>query len=126
MLADFVADDGSGGGRTRRAVSEAGGASIPDLADVETAAVLRKRWITGTITAERLGLAIDDLVKLPFRRYPALPLLRRAYELRATVTVYDAVYVALAEYLGCALLTADSRLAKAPGPRCEIQVLHPA
>lgn len=125
MLADFVADDGSGGDRTRRAVSEAGGASIPDLADVETAAVLRKRWIAGTITTERLAHAIDDLVELPFSRYPALPLLRRAYELRATVTVYDAVYVALAESLGCALLTADARLARAPGPLCNIQVLQP-
>lgn len=124
MLADFVADDGSGGDRTRRAVSEAGGASIPDLADVETTAVLRKRWIAGTITAERLAHAIDDLVELPFHRHPARPLLRRAYELRATVTVYDAVYVALAESLECALLTADARLAKAPGPRCEIQVLR--
>ena len=125
MLADFVADDGPGGDRTRRAVSGLGGASIPDLADVETVAVLRKRWIAGTITAERFAHAIDDLADLPMRRHPALPLLRRAYELRATVTVYDAVYVALAESLGCALLTADTRLAQAPGPRCKIQVLRP-
>lgn len=124
MLADFVADDGPGGDRTRRVVSEAGGGSIPDLADVETVAVLRKRWIAGTITAERFADAIDDLADLPLRRHPSLPLLRRAYELRATVTVYDAVYVALAESLDCALLTADARLARAAGPRCEVQVLR--
>lgn len=29
---------------------------------------------------------------------PTLPLMRRAYELRANVTVYDAPYVALAEH----------------------------
>ncbi len=126
MLADFVADDGPGGDRTRRVVSEAGAASIPDLADVETAAVLRKRWIAGTITGGRLASAIDDLADLPFRRHPALPLLRRAYELRATVTVYDSMYVALAESLGCTLLTADARLAQAPGPQCKIQVLQSA
>jgi predicted nucleic acid-binding protein len=52
-----------------------------------------------------------------------LPFMRRAYELRATVTPYDAVYVALAEALGCELVTTDGRLAKATGPRCAIRVL---
>jgi predicted nucleic acid-binding protein len=42
--------------------------------------------------------------------------------MRANVTPYDAVYVALAEALGCELVTADARLAKAAGPRCAIRV----
>lgn len=37
---------------------------------------------------------------------------------------YDATYVALAEGLGCRLATSDLRLANAPGPDCEIQVVH--
>jgi hypothetical protein len=37
----------------------------------------------------------------------------------------DAVYVGLAEALDCPLLTADRRLADAPGPRCEIRLLNP-
>ena len=85
--------------------------------------MLRKRWIAGTITTERFSHAIDDLASLRFRRYPSLPLLRRTFELRATVTAYDAVYVALAESLDCTLLTADARLAQAPGPRCNFRVL---
>ena len=40
------------------------------------------------------------------------------------MTAYDAAYVALAEELGCELLTADARLAQAPGPRCAIRVLR--
>lgn len=99
---------------------------MPDLADVETAAVLQKRWIAKKLTEERFATALATLPELPFRRYPALAMLPRAYELRSTVTVYDAVYVALAESLDCPLLTADARLAQAPGPRCEIQVLRPA
>ncbi|MXW95535.1 MAG: type II toxin-antitoxin system VapC family toxin [Acidimicrobiaceae bacterium] len=125
VLADFVADDGPGGTRARQVVSEAREVSIPDVADVETVAVLRKRLIGQTLTDNQFAAAIDDLASLPFRRYPSLPLLGRAYELRATVTVYDAVYVALAESLGCSLLTADARLARASGPRCKIQVLSP-
>ena len=107
-------------------MSKAGDASIPDLADVETATVLRKRWIGRALTDDQFAAAIDDLASLPFRRYPSLPLLRRAYELRATVTVHDAIYVALAEELDCSLITLDSRLARAPGPRCEVQLLQPA
>ena len=126
MLANFVADAGPGSARARRTVSEAGEVAVPDLADVETATVLRKRWIGRTLTDVQFAAAIDDLASLPFRRYPSLPLLRRAYELRATVTVYDAIYVALAEELDCNLVTLDSRLARAPGPRCKIQVLRPA
>jgi predicted nucleic acid-binding protein len=45
------------------------------------------------------------------------------YELRANVTAYDATYVALAEALGCHLLTADQRLAKSTGARCPIRIL---
>jgi predicted nucleic acid-binding protein len=33
------------------------------------------------------------------------------------------MYVALAENLGCALTTADARLAMASGPRCAITVV---
>jgi predicted nucleic acid-binding protein len=50
--------------------------------------------------------------------------MRRAYELRANVTAYDSAYVALAEELGCELLTADRRLASASGPRCAIRALR--
>ena len=101
----------------------AGDISAPDLVDVETVAVLRKRWIGGTITARRYSTAIDDLESLGIDRYPTLPLMRRAYELRDNLTPYDAAYVALAEVLGCELLTGDGRLARAPGPACPIRLL---
>jgi len=41
-------------------------------------------------------------------------------ELRATLTIYDASFVALAEALNSELLTGDARLARAIGPRCRI------
>ena len=56
-------------------------------------------------------------------RYPVLRFMRRAWELRANVTAYDATYVALAEVLGCELWTGDQRLAKASGPACSIRVM---
>ena len=124
VLANVVGDDGSDGQRARLAFRNAGDVAAPDLADVETVAVLRKRWIAGTVSDERFAAAVDDLGQLDIDRYPALRFMRRAYELRANVTVYDAAYVALAETLSCELLTADQRLANASGPRCAIRVLQ--
>lgn len=72
----------------------------------------------------RAALALADLAALPLRRASHQPLLNRCWELRENVTSYDASYVALAEALGVTLLTGDHRLARATGPRCEIEVLR--
>lgn len=125
VLANALADDGADGAAARARLLAAGGMAAPDLIDVETVAVLRKRWIGGDLTAERFSDAVDDLGDLQLVRYPTLPLMRRAFELRSNVTAYDATYVALAEFLNCALLTADSRLAAAPTVTCEVELLAP-
>jgi predicted nucleic acid-binding protein len=124
ILANVVGDDGTDGQRARLEFRNAGDVAAPDLADVETVAVLRKRWIAGTVSDQRFAAAVEDLEQLDLDRYPALRFMRRAYELRANVTVCDSAYVALAETLGCELLTADQRLANASGPRCAIRVLQ--
>lgn len=123
VLANVVGDDGADGRKARGEIRSAGDVAAPDLVDVETVAVLRKRWLAGTISDRRFATAVADLEAIDLDRYPTLPLTRRAYELRANVTAYDAMYVALAETLGCELLTADQRLASAPGPRCAVRVL---
>ena len=50
--------------------------------------------------------------------WPHHKLAARAWELRGSVTYYDASYVALAELLDAPLVTLDRRLAQAHGPRC--------
>lgn len=124
VLANVVGDDGSDGQRARAEFRGAGDVAAPDLVDAETVAVLRKRWLAGTVTDQRFAAAVEDLGQLDLDRYPVLRFMRRAYELRANVTAYDSAYVALAEQLGCELLTADRRLAGASGPRCAIRVLR--
>ncbi|MCU1345940.1 MAG: hypothetical protein JWL70_2206, partial [Acidimicrobiia bacterium] len=119
-------DDGDDGRTARTALSGRGSLAAPDLIDVETVAVFRKRWLAGHLTARRFSAAVNDLEDLELDRYPTLPLMRRAYQLRANVTAYDSAYVALAERLRCPLLTGDRRLALAPGISCRIEVLEPA
>lgn len=123
VLANALADDADDGQIAREALRAAAEIAAPDLIDVETVSVLRKRWLRRTITEERFSVAVDHLQQLDFERVPTLRLMVRAFELRANVSAYDACYVALAEYLDCELLTADRRLAGATGPRCSIRVL---
>jgi len=52
-------------------------------------------------------------------------LLSGAWSLRANLSTYDAVYVALAEQLGLPLLTADLRLARAAEGRIPVVTLSP-
>lgn len=124
VLANALADHGADGQLARRELRAAGELTAPDLVDVETASVLRKRWLHGTLTDERVDIAVAHLLQMTFERVPTRRLIRRAIELRTNVSVYDAYYVALAESAQCDLLTADKRLAAASGPRCTIRVLR--
>lgn len=122
VLVVAIADDGVDGDRAR---SRLRGEQLaaPELVDLEVASVLRKLVSKGDLELRRAELALADLVAIPLARAAHLPLLARAWELRANLTVYDAAYVALAEALSSPLVTADSRLAQAPGLRCPVEVL---
>ena len=124
VLANVVGDDHSAGTIARDRLQTAGAASAPDLVDVETVSVLRRRWLQGDLTDERFRSAIDDLLALPITRFPTGALMPRAFELRANVTAYDACYVALAEALECTLVTSDQRLANAPTINCSTEILR--
>ncbi len=96
---------------------------VPHLVDPEVASGLRRQ-----VTAKQLGpdagwAALDTWRRLGMTRYPVFGLLDRVWQLRDNLTAYDASYVALAERLGCALLTADRRLGRAPGIRCLITLV---
>lgn len=124
ILANALADDEADGQLARAELRADGEVTAPDLIDVETASVFRKRWLRGTLTDERLAAAVTHLRQMSFERIPTRRLIQRAVELRANVSAYDACYVALAESLHCELLTADRRLAHVPGTRCAIRILQ--
>jgi predicted nucleic acid-binding protein len=123
VLAVALADDAVDGDRARARL-RGQRLAAPELVDLEVTSVLRGRLAGGHLDQRRAALALADLSDLPLERAPHLPLLSRCWELRANLTVYDAAYVALAEALGAELLTADARLAGAPGLRCGVEVLR--
>lgn len=97
--------------------------TAPHLLDLEVLSAWRRLVDAGVLDASRLELAVADLLVLRVERVPHGPLLARCWELRPNLTVYDAAYVALAEAVDATVVTADRRLAAAPGPRCPIEVL---
>lgn len=95
----------------------------PHLLDVEVLHVARRLQASGALRPQRAGQLLEDLGALPVERYPHLPLLRRAWSLRASLTAYDATYVALAEALDATLLTCDARLGRVHGHGAAIEVI---
>ena len=95
----------------------------PELIDLEVISVLRRARRSRRMDDRRCGQALTDLRELDMRRVSHLPFVNRIWELRDILSAYDASYVALAEALGAPLITADRRLARAKGLRCEVELL---
>lgn len=100
-----------------------GGLWAPHLLDAEVGHVLRRAVLAEEVTAAMARAALVDLSGFPIRRAGHVGLLERAWELRGTVTFYDALYVALAERVGLPLVTLDARLAGASGMRALVDVI---
>ncbi len=97
--------------------------SAPALLDYEVVSALRGLTLRGDLTAARAVDALTDFDDLEIRRWPSADALRRrAFQLRAYVSAYDAAYVVLAEALDCPLVTRDVRLARAIGQLVRVEV----
>lgn len=123
VLADALCDDGAVGDRVRRELSEDDHWAAPSYVLVEVLSVVRGRLLGGKINAQRAEDAVEALAEIVVDKVEVDPLLARMWQLRDNVSSYDAAYVAAAEFLGCALVTADTRLSKAPGLRCRVIVV---
>jgi predicted nucleic acid-binding protein len=90
----------------------------PDVFPIEVAHALSRAERRGLITPPAGSQHLSDLLASLPALHPSVVLLPRAYEVSslARIGVYDCLYVALAEREGCALLTADDRLARALTP----------
>lgn len=95
--------------------------AAPHLMPVEAANILRRSELGGDITRDVASLGYADLLDLPVDLYPFETVADRVWQLRSTVTSYDAWYVALAELLDAPLATLDTKLARATGPQCEFR-----
>lgn len=111
------------GTRLLNRIAEVGEIAVPAHYHVEAANALRGMERGGVIETAAMFGALRDLTDLVVTEHLVVGLLLyRAMQLRANATVYDALYVALAEQLGCSVVTADAKLAAIPGVNCPIEV----
>jgi len=122
VVVTALGDDGPDGDRARLRMRDER-LVAPHLIDVEAVSAWRRLAARGRLDDRRVRLAIEDLVALRIERVDHRPLLGRCWQLRSSLTVHDAAYVAVAELLGAVLLTADRKLAASPGPGCQIELL---
>lgn len=99
----------------RRLLAQPDDLHAPDLISSEVGNVLWKRWRRGELAAAEAEALIADWRVAPLTLHDARPLLQGAWRIAraAERTVYDSLYLALAEHLGCPLVTADRRFAEA-------------
>jgi predicted nucleic acid-binding protein len=96
-----------------------GGLHAPELVLVEATNILRRLERAKKITPLEAEAAHRDQMSLDLEVYAFAPVVDRIWELRHTMTSYDAWYVAVAEALELPLATLDARLARATGPSCK-------
>jgi predicted nucleic acid-binding protein len=96
----------------------------PHLLDIEITQALRRLTQLKEITRARAKEALGDHVALLLKRAPHYDLLPRIWDLRDSVTAYDAAYIALAEGLDAPLLTCDGKLARSHGHRAKIELIE--
>lgn len=95
----------------------------PAHLDAEVVSALRGMARGNPVLDQAVPSALTHLAGFPIRRMPLASLLERMWELRGSITAYDAAYVALAERLDSPLITCDAKLATAGGPRCSFDLV---
>jgi predicted nucleic acid-binding protein len=95
----------------------------PHLIDSEITSGLRRQVRRNQLSAADGWKVLRTWRSLAVTRYPVYGLFEGMWEIRENFSAYDATYVALAETLDCALVTADARLGNASQARCAITVV---
>jgi predicted nucleic acid-binding protein len=87
-------------------------AIAPELLLAETANVINKKQISGELSESESNQLLSDILSIPIRLFPHRPILMRAFELARehNLTVYDTLYLALAEEHGAVIFTCDRKL----------------
>ncbi|MEV7188423.1 type II toxin-antitoxin system VapC family toxin [Kitasatospora sp. NPDC057542] len=119
-----LADEGPRGAAARAELAADGEWLAPEHIVIEVMQSLRGLYLAKELTAERVAEVTGELAEVAahkVRKVEVAPLLGRIWELKDNLTPDDAAYVAVAERYGVPLVTADLRLMRASGPRCEIR-----
>ena len=121
-MVDALVGVGPPGEGARKKVRGLALLQVPAVFPAEVTSGLCSLVRAGELAAFLARTAALECLEARTQEYPFGPFLQRIWALRENLTAYDAWYVALAERLDEPLLTADRRLARTPGLRCEVVV----
>jgi predicted nucleic acid-binding protein len=117
----FVRKDARG--KAARQLLESVVVHAPYLIDAEVGSVLRRHERQQLVSEATAVVELRMLETLVDHRYAHCGwMAAQAWQLRHTVTFYDALYAVLAARLDIPLLTSDIRLTKAPGLPCRVEL----
>lgn len=96
---------------------------VPEHWRTEVLSATRGLLLGAKISQHDADAAVDWLRAVAVISAPTAPHLDRMWELRSSLTAYDAGYVAVAEAYGVTLVTADVRIQRAGAARCPVQLV---
>lgn len=124
-LVSAIVDQGDLGDRSR-AMLRGRRRAAPFLIDAEIGSAVRSMVLRGDLddaVGESARLLAERMVHNRHPHHGAVG--ARAWQLRHNLGFYDALYVALAERLGCDLITADLRIARALKDHSLVKAITP-
>lgn len=120
VYVDALVATGAPGSAARTALRDRAVLEVPAIFSSEVVSAVRALVSRRELSPIRAVTAVEQVRTTRMIQYPFEPFAKRAWELKDNLTVYDAWYVALAEWLETDLVTADDRLVRASGPRCPV------
>lgn len=104
----------------RAALDDVSAFAGPEHLPIEVLNVLRRKARGQDPVWPTLITARQTLAQLTLQSVPFSTIHDRVWQLRDTLTAYDAAYAAAAESFEAPLLSSDTALANHPGLRCEV------
>ena len=123
LVAALASDDGQAF-RVREKLAEDPEWHAPEHIRVEVTSAIRGRVLGRKLAIDRAETALRVLGQMEIAAAPWSMLAGRVWELRDNMTPYDAAFIALAEQLGCPVVTTDRKLADCPTRRCDVRVIE--
>lgn len=117
---DLLLEKDEPGDWVARRVAAEENVGAPHLIDLEVLSSLRRLLSRREVSVTRARDALTGLGELGVIRYAVTELLERIWQLRGSLTSYDAAYVVLSETFDVPLVTTDRHLVRARGHRAEI------
>ncbi|MTD58600.1 type II toxin-antitoxin system VapC family toxin [Amycolatopsis pithecellobii] len=123
VLANMLLYTDERGHKARGVLSRDPAWAAPEHWKAEVFSVIRGLTLGGKIKESFAARAVDRLPQLGVDHVSLDQLLPRMWQLRDSISGYDAAYVALAEERDLTLTTSDSRLARAATAFCRVELV---